>query len=108
MATKVNVLTDCRVVVEPTPHAFWVSPRTVEERGKILDRWAVDLYDFFRDHRSMDVNSVDVERVYEDQCSECHRPWDTFLDEEQGNAECCAWCGAVVENIEARQEARAR
>lgn len=97
MATKVKRLIDCRVVVEPS--SFYHDPRTIEEQAKALDRWARELKEFFRDHRSQDVNNVTVEREYEDQCSSCQRKWEVDTDCDTGQL-VCAWCGEPIETGE--------
>lgn len=92
---KVNVLTDAKVVIEPQPHVtrWYDKPENI---AKALEQWAREIHDFFRDHRSMDVNSVYVERVHEDQCSECKRAWEP-ADDEDGTPPYCAYCGAIIE-----------
>lgn len=105
MSKKISVLLDSKVVIEPGRGVFPWGHITVGERADILERWAVDIRDFFRDHRSMDVNSVDVEHIHEDQCSACHYRWETMIDEDTGKL-CCASCGEEVEQ-ETPTEARA-
>lgn len=105
MSKKISVLIDSKVVIDPTRAVFgwgYISP---EERAKTLERWAVDIRDFFRDHRSMDVNNVSVEHEREERCSSCGYRWETMIDEDTGKL-CCASCGEEVEQ-ETPTEARA-
>lgn len=91
-ATKVRVLVETRVIIEPSL-PYWMPRESAEERHCRLERWARELKEFFRDHRSMDVNRVTAEPVYEDQCAECGRIWETYDDE---GTTCCAGCGRPV------------
>lgn len=93
-ATKRCVLTDCYIKIEPrlTHWTAW----TVEREAAEKERWANEFQDFLRDHRSQDDCSIEVERVYEDQCSACHRKWESYFDDEIDQW-VCANCGAIVE-----------
>lgn len=105
MSKKLSVLIDSKVVIEPTYWLGW-GHLSQEERAKAMERWAIEVRDFFRDHRSMDVNEVYVDHEREDQCSSCHYRWETMVDEDSGKL-CCASCGEEVEaESAARQEVR--
>lgn len=92
--TKRRVLLETRVIVEPG----WNPSRTPEESHRFLQRWAQELMEFFRDHRSMDVNAIYADPVYEQQCSGCHHEWEEMFDEETGQW-CCSWCGVPMEIV---------
>ena len=94
MVTKVRVLIETVVIVEPG----YNPSRTPEENMRFLERWAKELMEFFRDHRSMDVNAVYANPTYQEQCSGCHREWDEMFDEESGKT-CCAWCGVPIKVV---------
>ena len=79
---KVKVVTDVTMELDP-PSFYW---RTLADKERLLESWAEDLEDFIRDHRSQDPVSITVKRVYEEQCSFCHRSWETFDD---GEPACC-------------------
>lgn len=96
MAHRVKRLVETKVVVEPgyqPPH------RDDAARTKWLKNWANELAAFFRDHRQMDVNSVNLEHVYEDVCSKCEREIEIEVYDEPGEDGLphCSWCGAVIE-----------
>ena len=76
---KKFVLVGAKVVLDPPR---WVESyhRTVEDRAKALERWAQDLQEFIRDHRSQDPVSITVEREYQNQCSHCGREWEEDAD----------------------------
>lgn len=92
--TKVEVMTDTKVVIEPHPSLLW-GCKTEEQRAEKLAEWAREIKEFFRDHRSMDVNSVEAESVFEQQCSQCGWEWETDFDDEIGKT-ICAGCGEPV------------
>lgn len=93
--TKRRVLVETRVIVEPVSVIGW-GLMDAEERKTYLDRWARELMEFFRDHRSMDVNAVYADPRYEFQCSGCLHEWEEYFDDDSGKA-CCAHCGKTVE-----------
>ena len=89
--------------VEIEPHYDWYRQRQPpEKRQSMLESWARELVEFFRDHRSMDVNSVYVVVPTFSACSACGAVWDTDLfdaDPETGEP-CepytgCASCGRL-------------
>jgi hypothetical protein len=73
---KTKVMTD--VTLELDPPSFYY--RDAEHKARTLQE------DFIRDHRSQDPVTVSVRRVYEDQCSFCHRTWEELDD---GEPACC-------------------
>lgn len=77
-----KVLVDVQVTCDP-PATRWC--RTLEERARELEHWARDFHEFIRDHRSQDPVSLNVERIYQDQCSHCHREW----EEDEDGPLCC-------------------
>lgn len=94
MASPKKVIVDVRVVVEGNFRPWEVD--TADRRCQTMDRWARELQDFFRDHRSMDVNSVRAEKEYKEVCSSCSRPWEVDYDQEK-KERFCAYCGEAVE-----------
>ena len=96
-ATRKKVLVDALVRAE-FPHAGrWMrwedTPAYQERRARALEEACKEFLDHCRDHRSLDVISLYVERVYQDQCSACGREWETDIREEDGKLQ-CASCGA--------------
>jgi hypothetical protein len=68
---------------------------TEEERAKRLERAVKEFAEFLRDHRSQDLISLDVQRIYKDVCSNCNEPEIGFNSEINGYD--CANCGAIIE-----------
>lgn len=66
-----------------------------EERAKELDRATKDFNDFLHDHRSQDMISLDVQRIYKDLCSVCGEEWEP--DRGEDGKLYCANCGAEIE-----------
>lgn len=106
MAHKLTVVSDAHVRIEPSSYVSRVWPyekredeSAVEARARKYDAWAKDLKEFFRDHRSQDVNFIEVVREYEDVCSACGRRWEVSTEGAEGEpvAPFCAWCGADVD-----------
>lgn len=93
-AKKVNVLVDATVEAEMYLPG-WMT-RTVEEKAKALRAACEEFMEHCRDHRSLDRISLTVNRVVEDQCSECHAEWETMDDE---GKTCCANCGVEVSHV---------
>jgi hypothetical protein len=91
IAKPVTVVTDLRIVLEG--RVPWYAYQTMEERGKTLDRWAKELEEFIRDHRSQDNVSLTVERVKQTQCDQCHSAWEPYTEDGETY---CAGCGATV------------
>lgn len=98
---KESVLVESKCVIEPTSGALrWC--RNEEEKVKELERWSKELMEFFRDHRSQDVNDVTVERVYETRCTACHQEWEECEYEADGDEPAytgCGYCGLPMEII---------
>jgi hypothetical protein len=92
---KVKVLVDAEVKIDLEP---WLPRRlckTNEQYAQYLERAVEEFQSFLKDHRSQDVNSMHVERIYEDQCSFCESKWDTYSID--GAPGCCneaqeEWC----------------
>ena len=73
--------------------------RTLEDQAKEMERWAHGFHEFLRDHRSQDMLHLEIVEDRKDLCSNCHEPWETYVEEEilgkQGKT-FCAFCGAEV------------
>ena len=65
-----KILTDSQVVIDVSL-GRWYSPNGEEEHAKRLEREAKDILEFIKDHRSMDVHNVWVERIYDYLCPDC-------------------------------------
>jgi len=93
----VEVVIDVEAVVTPDSRRMYM--RRDESMDDYFDRmaeeyqrWADDFMEFIRDHRHQDINNIDIRRVTEEQCSECHQRFE--LDTEFNS---CAYCGLEVE-----------
>ena len=64
-----------------------------ETEARQFERWATDVREFIKDHRSCDIHEVSVEHEYEDQCSACGAEWE---EDTTGGIVFCANCGAEV------------
>lgn len=94
MCKKIERLADVRVEIEPdSRYWFWGVGATPEDRCRRMEEWAKELRDFFRDHRSQDVNSIEVVKVHETVCSSCGNEWETMDVDGQ---DACAYCGELV------------
>jgi len=91
---KVQKLVDVKVVIEPN---LWLHG-SIHDQAKQMEAWAKEFKEFIRDHRSQDVNSVDVERVYETQCSACGKEWEEMEIDDTGTIG-CAWCGVPMQRV---------
>ena len=76
---KIKILTDVTITCDP-PRVSNYLYRNPEAYAKEMERWVEDFHDFIRDHRSQDPVHLDVNRVYEDQCSHCHNNWEEDAD----------------------------
>lgn len=94
MAKPKKIVVDVKVVIEGK--FCWWEVDSIDRKCETMDRWARDLEDFFRDHRSMDVNSIRAEKTYREVCSSCSRPWEVDYDQEK-NEKFCAYCGEPIE-----------
>jgi len=77
--SKVRVLSDLRIEVEP-PHHIGRYLRSMEDIAREMEGWAREFEAFIRDHRSQDPIRLSVERIYEDQCSHCRSEWEEDAD----------------------------
>lgn len=95
IATKKSVLVDVKVEIElNVDHYHW---QTMEQYAKNLEDAVRDFRDFLKDHRSQDVNHMNVERIYEDQCSECGDKYEEAIDDEGKTY--CACCGVTIKGL---------
>lgn len=90
-----SVLVDVRLIAEAPSHTRRYC-RDKEHEARNLQEWVDEFREFIRDHRSQDPVQLDVERVTQDQCSECESEWETTI--EDGVLK-CASCGAEVEEM---------
>jgi len=101
LATKVKKYVESKIVIEPRdkpPYWLWRDKPKEEQLKRELEwyrKWASELKDFFRDHRSQDINDVYVDVTEIDVCSKCGDTWETYVDEDTGDT-CCAACGALI------------
>ncbi len=93
---KVSVVTDLRVILEPPRYIAQWYGRDLAHYEKELKNWAQEIYEHVRDHRSLDLVGIDVQRVTEDVCSNCKRPWDVAFDSDRNNEPYCGHCGEVA------------
>ena len=95
-------LVDAHVRIEPGRYSLSHHWRDgIEQYANALERWAVDVHDFFRDHRHQDVNSVDVVREYRDMCSKCKQELEPVRYGVDPDDDCeqytgCASCAARI------------
>ncbi len=89
-----QVLVDVKVEADLSGMLWCRYYADTEKEAKDLERAVKDFHDFLRDHRSQDMISLDVTRIYEDQCSHCREIWEQdMFDGKPG----CASCGALLE-----------
>ena len=96
---QVAVTTGMHLAIEPNRIYGWERMSDAEREAALL-RWAKELMAFFRDHRSMDVNSVYVHKEVEQQCSHCGHQWEPAeCDSGEGDPMYlgCAYCALPVE-----------
>lgn len=96
-AEKLEVVIDLRVVIQPPRHiAAWYG-RDLKRYEQELKRWADQIYEHVRDHRSLDLVGIDVERITEIVGSNCKQAWSVAYDEDESDTETnvpyCANCG---------------
>ena len=104
-AKKIKKYVEAKVVIEPkTPfYRSWYYHRddSPEEKAKkeveYYRNWADELKDFFRDHRSQDVNDVYVDVTEIEACNQCGEAWEEAHDEDMEEYY-CAYCGAFIRN----------
>jgi len=95
-----RVLIDVKCVIEPRDH--YSRYMDLERQANCLEDWAKEMMEFFRDHRSQDVNGITVERVYEEQCDACKREWEECEYEADGDQPAyigCSYCGLPMEIV---------
>ena len=98
-AKKVRVITDVRVIADMQCPRHHYSHWSWEDYAKMLERECRDFIDHCKDHRSLDGIGLEVERVYEDQCSACDSELETVRDPELNEGRpSCANCGAELES----------
>jgi len=95
---KRTVLTDCIVTAEFDHGQFVGWGLSGSDRVEALARAAEsrcrEFNSFIRDHRSQDDIRLNVEKITEEQCSNCGRAWEVDYTEVPPT---CAGCGAEVE-----------
>ena len=103
-AKKSKKYIEAKVVIEPhnslfsRNSLFYTGLSESEINKKEIEayrRWADELREFFRDHRSQDVNDVYVDVVEEDVCNICGETWETTTDVDNKTI-ICANCGNPV------------
>ena len=87
---------DIRVIAEPSSSWVLSGCRTMEDRARALESWAIELEKFVRDHRSQDGVSLTVEREKAVVCSGCGADWEECPPDEYDDKPYCANCGANV------------
>lgn len=100
-ASKVRVMTDCHIRIEPrgiNVYRFQVTPERTYAMvlSEKYEEWAKDFHSFLRDHRSQDVQSIDVVPEYQDQCSACGAEWEPMGPDEDCTNTTCSNCGAYI------------
>lgn len=99
---KVRALADIQVVLD---YPRWTVTPDYEMKGETreeylrrkeqsLCRWASDINEFLRDHRSRDAEQISIDREYADVCSACGEEWEPYRDEGT-NELACVHCGAI-------------
>lgn len=76
---KIKILTDVNITCDP-PRIAKYFYRNPEAYAKEIEGWVREFQDFIRDHRSQDPVYLNVNRVYEEQCSHCHNAWEEDAD----------------------------
>jgi hypothetical protein len=94
LAKPIKKLIDLRVVIDPPRLTYSWYPLTMEQRAKELESWAQELEEFFRDHRSQDRVSINVEKVIEEVCNLCNSKWEPWVED---GITYCANCGIGIE-----------
>ena len=98
-AKKINILIDVRVEADLSG-MLWHCNRyyyeNPEEKAKDLEGAVREFVEFLRDHRSQDMISLDVQRIYQDVCSGCKEQWEVERYEDDNKLH-CANCGAEIE-----------
>lgn len=63
-------LVDAQIVIEVNLGG-WYRRKSAEDHANRLDAEAADILDFLRDHRSMDIHDVFVQKIHEYTCPLC-------------------------------------
>ena len=96
-AKRIQKYFGCKIEITPSTKPIWYKKLTVEELEKeeidFYNEWVKDFNNFLRDHRSQDVNDIQVIIDKRDVCSKCGKEWETYEDE---GKTCCAYCGERV------------
>jgi len=95
-----HVLVDVKVEADLSGMLWYRHYKSEEERARDLEQAVKDFDDFLRDHRSQDMISLDVVRVYKDLCSACGCEWETWTENGETT---CAGCGAQIEALTAAE-----
>ncbi len=90
-----KVLVDVGVEADLSGMIFRGYCKTAEDEAKELERAVKDFHDFLRDHRSQDLVTLTVNKVYKDLCSACGNEWE--IDVIEGKT-FCAYCGVEIED----------
>ncbi len=93
-ARPINTLVDVTVEADLSNMIWRGRCQTQKDRADALKRAVKEFHDFLRDHRSQDMVSLEVKRIYGNLCSVCHDRWETMTIDDKL---CCACCGAEVE-----------
>ena len=97
-AEKVRNLVDVEVVLDVpiyTPYAH-SSVETLEQYKKEATSWIQEINELLNEHKSFRGVSASIKETKEDQCSVCDRTWETYIDEDLNQVECCAHCGVPI------------
>ena len=94
-AKKVRVLIDAHVIADMGTSRY----NDTETYAKELESDCRDFISHCKDHRSLDHIGLQVERVYETQCSACERTFEAMNnpDVNEGRTS-CAECGTEMES----------
>jgi len=87
---KKRVLIDIKIECAP-PHFCRVG-LSLERQAQKTEQWVKEFHEFIRDHRSHDPATLEVKRVYQDQCVYCGYEWEV---DDTGMPLCCG--KAIVE-----------
>lgn len=90
---KKHILTGVHIECEP-PSSVTRYCGSIEREAKALERWALEVKDFMRDHRSMDDIYLEIVRDYSDICATCEREWEPMIE---NGVTYCANCGCELE-----------
>jgi len=83
---KRRILVDVKVVCDPPDYIYRLYGYDIYSLARELESWCREFEEFVRDHRSQDPVSLYIEKVYEEVCEFCNRPWET---DEDGAPICC-------------------